>query len=208
MKLPQIISIIWLGFQVGLHAMDPTKVDGVVTVEVDRIARVWAIKVTNGSKQKLSYEMMGQVPRGLGLEVWDPDKSEYGVRVHAENLAHMNMDVFPADIRVIAPGATEKFQLNQESMSASSDLALAKWERAKRIGYYDCRVFFGEYASRLLSVAPRERDKPPESDKAKDDAPTWLETKHGESGESAIFGFKLRRMLNEKNLDSGARHQN
>jgi hypothetical protein len=200
MKLHQLVSITWLAFHIGLYAMEPTKVDATVTIEVDRTERVWTIKVTNSSKQKLSYEMMDKVPRGLGLEVWDPDKSEYGVRVHAENLAQINTDGFPADIREIAPGASEKFQLNPESMSTSSDLALAKWERAKRYGYYECRVVFGVYASRLLSVAPRERDKLPESDKSKDDAPTWLETKHGESGENAIFGFKLRRMLNEKNL--------
>ncbi len=124
--------------------MDPTEVDGVVAVEVDRTERVWAVEVTNGSKQKLRYEMMGKVPRGLGLEVWDPENIEYGVRVHAESLADfLNIDGVPADIREIAPGASEKFLLNLESMSATSDLALAKWERAKRIGHYDCRVFFG-----------------------------------------------------------------
>jgi hypothetical protein len=200
MKLPQLFSIIWIATQISLHAMDPTKVDGVVAVEVDQTERVWSIKVTNGSKEKLRYEMMGTVPRGLGLEVWDPDNSEYGVRVHAEDLAQMNVDGFPADIREIAAGASEKFQLNPESMSTTSDLALAKWERAKRIGYYDCRVFFGVYASRLLSVAPRERLKSPESHKPKEDAPIWLEDKQEKGEEGAIFGFKLRRMLNEKNL--------
>ncbi|MBT8038200.1 MAG: hypothetical protein KJO21_11705 [Verrucomicrobiae bacterium] len=180
--------------------MDPTKVDGVVAVDVDRTERVWTVEVTNASKQALRYEMMGKVPRGLGLEVWDPDKAEYGVRVHAENLAQMNMDVFPADIREIAPGTSEKFHLNPASMSTTSDLTLAKWERAKRYGYYECRVFFGVYASRLLSVAPRDRLNSPERDKPKEDAPLWSKTKDEENEKNAIFGFKLRRMLNEKSL--------
>jgi hypothetical protein len=201
MKFPQLVSFIWLATQIGLHAMDPTKVDGVVAVEVDQTERVWTVEVTNGSKQKLRYEMMGKVPRGLGLEVWDPENSEYGVRVHAEGLAEsLNIDGFPADIREIAPGASEKFQLNPESMSTTSDLALAKWERAKRIGYYDCRVFFGVYSSRLLSVAPKERLNSSDKDKPKEDVSLWLEAKQDESEEGAIFGFKLRRMLNEKNL--------
>jgi len=201
MKFPQLVSIIWLATQIGLHAMDPTKVDGVVAVEVDQTGRVWTVEVTNRSNQNLRYEMMGKVPRGLGLEVWDTDNSEYGVRVHAEGLADaLNIDGFPADIREIAPGAAAKFHLNPESMSTTSDLALAKWERAKRIGYYDCRVFFGVYASRLMSVAPRERVNAPENDKPKEDAPLWLDAKQQESDEDEIIGFKLRRMLNEKKL--------
>jgi hypothetical protein len=202
-----IIPAIWLACQICVHAMDPTKVDGIVTVEVDRTERVWAIKITNKSTDKLQYEMMGKVPRGLGLEVWDSE-SETGWRVHAENLAgSLNIDGFPADIREIAPGATEKFQLNPESMSTTSDLALAKWERAKRIGYYDCRVFFGVYASRLLSVEPRARATTPESNEPNEDTPPWLDAKEDEAGKDAIFGFKLRRMLNKENLSLVSWHR-
>lgn len=201
MHFSRLVSIIWLTTQIGLHAMDPTKVDGVVAVEVDQTERVWTVEVTNGSKQTLRYEMMGKVPRGLGLEVWDPDNSEYGVRVHAEGLAaSLNIDGFPADIREIAPGASEKFQMNPKSMSTTSDLALAKWERAKRIGYYDCRVFFGVYSSRLLSVAPSERTSHPESDKHKENARSLLDSMPQEKGENALMGFKLRRMMNDRKL--------
>jgi len=180
--------------------MDPTKVDGIVTVEVDRTERVWAIKITNKSTDMLQYEMMGKVPRGLGLEVWD-DEKDTGWRVHAEDLAgSLNIDGFPADIRKISPGASETFQLNPDSMSTTSDLALAKWERAKRVGYYDCRVFFGIYSSRLLSVSPRERSIPTEGDNPKENAPPLIEDRQGDSEQDAIFGFTLRRMLNENNL--------
>lgn len=198
-----IVSLIWLTIQIGVHAIEPTNVDGNVSIEVDRTERVWAITVTNASTEKLRYEMIGQVPRGLGLEVWDGENRDFGWRVHAENLAHMNMDGFPADIREIAPGESAQFQLNPDSMSATSDLALATWERERRSGFYDCRVFFGAYASRMVNVTPRERAIDAEDDEAHHDATAWLDGAEDEAGEGendTIIGSRIRRMLNDENL--------
>lgn len=180
--------------------MDPTRVDGFVSVEVDQTERVWKVEVTNRSEQKLSYEMMGKVPRGLGLEVWDHGHSENGLRVHAENLAKfLFIDGFPADIREISPGESVRFQLDPESMSTTSDLAQARWERAKRNGYYDCRVFFGVYSSRLLRVTPGERRGFRGGNEPTVDVLHTVDPNPGECNEGLVFGLKLRRMLNEKN---------
>jgi hypothetical protein len=74
--ISQFIALFWLFAQMGVHALNPAEVEGQVTVEVDRSKPVWIVTVTNHSAQKLSYEMMGKVPRGLGLEVWDPDNCD------------------------------------------------------------------------------------------------------------------------------------
>lgn len=196
-----LLPLLWLASQIGAQALNPTKVDGTITVKVDRSDRIWSITVTNDSKQKLTYEMMGKVPRGLGLEVWDDENREKGWRVHAEDLAeYLNVDGFPADIREISPGDSEVFQLNPESMSTRDDLALANWERAKRKRYYTCRVFFGVYASRLIDVSPRRREKV-QADAAQHQVPpTWDADAEDGADEGDLFGFQFRRMLNEKNL--------
>jgi hypothetical protein len=85
-------------------------------------------------------------------------------------------------------------------MSATEDLALVKWERAKRIGYYNCRVVFGVYASRLLSVAPKPKANNPNEDEKPKAPPAWLADGGAEAEENLLFGFKLRRMLNKEKL--------
>ncbi len=185
---------IWLVMQMGVPALDPTEVNGAVTVEVDRSQPVWSVTVTNHSTEKLSYEMMDKVPRGLGMEVWVEDEKHGGLRIHAENLAFMNMDGFPADIRAIEPGKSEKFQLDPKSMSTADERIRAGWERAKRIGYYDCRVVFGNYASRLMSVSPAEKPKKQGQDGKS--APAWFSDAVKDSKDGELVGMRLRRKLN------------
>lgn len=192
--LPMVI-VVWLASRMALQAIDPAEVNGRVSIGVNRDEPVWTITVTNHSKEKLSYENLGKVPRGLGLEVWNPDDPEDGWRMHAEDLAEfLNTDGFPADIREIAPGKSAQFQLNPDSMSAASDLALAKWRRAKRIGHYTCRVFFGTYASPMISIEPPEKAKHQDDEESKD------KSVFREDEKEEMFGFKIRRMLNEKGL--------
>ncbi len=190
-----LIAAFWLMTQSGLQALDPTEVDGFVSVEVDRSKAVWEITIANHSSQKLSYEMMGKVPRGLGMELWEPDVSASVIRLHAGDLAqYLGVDGFPADIREILPGKAQVFQLDPRSMSTTDATTFAKWKRAERMGYYDCRVVFGIYASRLISVSPE--DKPANSSKVDQPKITAIE----DSNEGGLFGIRLRRILNEKGL--------
>lgn len=197
--LPQFTAVFWLLAQMGVQALNPTEVEGQVAVEVDRSKPVWTITVTNRSTQKLSYEMLGTVPRGLGLEVWDIDDNSEGLRIHAEDLARfMNVDGFPASISEIPPGQSQEFRLDRKSMSTTDDMTLAKWERAKRIGHYRCRVFFGVYASRMMSVSPEPRSI--DQVDVDPDARTGLPDSGDRSKEGEPFGFRLRRMLKDKKL--------
>lgn len=174
-------------------AMEPTQVDGAVSIDVDSSKPVWPVTVTNRSEDTLSYEMMGKVPRGLGLELWEDEGS--GVRIHAEDLAEsLNVDGFPADIREIPPGKSEVFQLDPRSMSATDATALAKWRRAERLGSYQCRVVFGVYSSRLITVSPPERRRVRKDEDQTEDAPPPVP-----DGEE-LFGLRLRRMLDGKKL--------
>lgn len=188
----QLAAVVWLFSQTGARALEPTDVDGPVTVEVDRSGEDWSVKVINGSDQKLGYEMIGKVPRGLGLELWDSESSDTGLRLHAEDLAkYLNVDGFPADLREIAPRKSQVFSLDPRSMSATDMTILAKWERAKRSGFYACKVVFGIYSSRLIHVSPKESSGnrvPPEQS----------ELEPLESQGNELFGIQLRRMLDEK----------
>lgn len=151
---PILAATIWLFAQTGSQAYDPTKVDGIVTVSVDRSEPVWKVVVSNTSDQELTYEMMGKVPRGLGIELWN---DEVGSRIHAEDLAKfLNIDGFPADLRKLEPKASVTFLLDPKSMSSTDSKKLEEWKKIERMGYYDCRVFFGIYASRLISVSPKK----------------------------------------------------
>lgn len=188
---PPLAVAIWLLLQMGVSAFDPTVVNGPVSVEVDRSKPIWSIKVTNHSAENLRYEMMGKVPRGLGMEVWVEDEKQGGLRIHAENLAFKNMDVFPADLRTIEPGKSETFQLDPKSMSTVDERIRAGWERANRIGYYDCRVVFGIYASRLMRVSPPEK---PRGDGESKSASFSGVVKDSE--DRALAGMRLRRSLN------------
>lgn len=199
--LPQFIAVFWLLAQMGVQALNPTEVEGQVAVDVDRSKPVWTIMVTNHSAQKLSYEMLGTVPRGLGLEVWDIDGNSEGLRIHAEDLAKfLNVDGFPASISEIPPGKSQEFRLDRKSMSTTDDMTLAKWERAKRIGYYKCRVFFGVYASRMMSISPEPRPQDQVDMDPDETAATGLPDAGEGSKEGEPFGFRLRRMLNDKKL--------
>lgn len=203
-----LLAILCLLTQGRVQAYDPTEVNGVVTIKVDRTKPVWTITVTNHSAQKLSYEMMGKVPRGLGLELWDMWDGSGGMQIHAEDLAEsLNVDGFPANIREISPGKSQVFQLNPKSMSTTDDMALAKWERAKRIGYYNCRVFFGVYASRLMSVAPRESAKDQQGNGEPKPPPAWLADEGAGDANDGILGFRLRRMLDNENLSLVSWHR-
>ena len=189
-----LIFLLWFFTPIGALAYDPTEVNGSVTVEVDRSKPAWIVTVTNLSDEKLSYEMMGKVPRGLGLELWDLDNKHGGVRVHAEDLAKsLNIDGFPADIREIAAGQSEKFLLDPKSMSTTDDTSLLQWKRARDNGYYQCRVFFGMYASRLMTVSPADKPKKPGAEKAE---PAWLSDALKETQEKALTGTRLRHLFN------------
>jgi len=189
-----IIFVLWLLTHMGVLAFDPSEVNGPVTVEVDRSKPAWIVTVTNLSAEKLSYEMMGKVPRGLGIELWDLDNKHGGIRVHAEDLAKsLNIDGFPADIREIAAGQSEKFLLDPKSMSTTDDTTLLQWKRARDIGYYQCRVFFGMYASRLMNVFPADKPKKPDTEKAE---PAWLSDVLKETQEKALTGTRLRHLFN------------
>jgi hypothetical protein len=116
-----------------------------VTISVDRSEPIWLISVTNHGVVSLEYEMMGKVPRGLGIEFWS---GGLGRIVHAENLAellytHGN----PADMRKIEPGGSEDFKLDPRTTSAEDDDTLERWSRAYDREHYDIRVFFGDFAS-------------------------------------------------------------
>ncbi len=190
-----IIFTFWLLTHMGVLAFDPTEVNGSVTVEVDRTKPMWIITVTNLSDEKLRYEMMGKVPRGLGIELWDLDHKHGGIRVHAEDLAKsLNIDGFPADLREIAAGQSEKFLLDPKSMSTTDDTTLLQWKRARDNGYYQCRVFFGMYASRLMNISPA--DKPKKPDDAENAKPAWLSDLLKETQEKALTGTRLRHLFN------------
>ncbi|MFK7851194.1 MAG: hypothetical protein AB8D78_09475 [Akkermansiaceae bacterium] len=178
-------------------ALEPNEVDENVDVEVDRTESIWKVKVTNRSSEELRYEMMGEVPRGLALELWDFDETETGVRIHAEDLAkYLGVDGFPADIRTIPAGEVETFFLNPKSMSATNKLSLAKWERAKRGRYYQCRVVFGRYSSRMLDVSPKVKIRK----SSNEPEPEWVADLLKNTKEDEPFGFQIRKMLNEKDL--------
>ena len=139
------------------RALDPTAVDGVVSVTVDQSKQPWSVTVTNRSDQEVTYEMMGKVPRGLGIELWEEG---IGTQLHAEDLAeYLDTDGFPADLRELKPKGAVRFQLNPKSMSSTDQEQFEKWEQIERIGYYNCRVFFGVYASRIFSVEPTTKNK-------------------------------------------------
>jgi len=195
--LSPLIVTIWLLTHLGVLAIDPAEVNGAVTLDVDQSKPVWSVKVTNHSTEKLRYEMMGKVPRGLGMEVWDLDNKHGGLRIHAENLAdYLNVDGFPADLREIAPGKSETFLLDPKSMSTTNDTTHAQWERAKRIGYYECRVFFGIYASRLTRVSPT--DNAGNKRESKTSEPAWLSDVIKDPKEKVLVGIRLRQLLNEE----------
>ncbi len=178
-------------------ALEPTEVDGSVTVEVNRSEPIWSITVTNHSAEILKYEMMGKVPRGLGLELWDLDNEHGGIRIHAENLAdYLNIDGFPADIREIGVGKSETFQFNPKSTSTTDDRTQLQWQRAKDVGYYQCRVFFGVYASRMMNISRADKAKKkkhPEAELA------WLSDVLKKPQEEELTGILVRRFLNERN---------
>lgn len=126
--------------------------NGNITVVVDRSEPTWKVTVTNASDEALTYEMMGKVPRGLGVELWEDDA---GIRIHAEDLAkYLNVDGFPAGLQKIEPKSSVTFRLNPKSMSATDHTQLEKWQNIEKTGNYVRRVFFGVYASRLMSVSP------------------------------------------------------
>lgn len=189
-----IIFLLWFFTPIGALAYDPTEVNGSVTVEVDRSKPAWIVTVTNLSDEKLRYEMMGKVPRGLGIELWDLDNKHGGVRIHAEDLAKsLHIDGFPADIREIAAGQSEAFLLDPKSMSTTDDTSLLQWKRARDSGYYQCRVFFGMYASRLMTVSPADKPKKPSAEKAE---PAWLSDALKKTQDKALTGTRLRHLFN------------
>ena len=154
-----LITLLWLGTH-ALGAFEPARVIGVVSIEVDHSKPIWSVKVTNQSQEELSYEMMGKVPRGLGLEVWGPWEEHEILRIHAEDLAeYLNVDGFPADIRILHPGKSITFPLNPKSMSATNIKAFTKWKTTVERGYYNCRIFFGHYCSPAFEISPLEKDK-------------------------------------------------
>jgi len=191
-------TIFWLAAQFVAQAFEPTTVDGIVTIDVDHSKPIWTITVTNQSDQELSYEMMGKVARSLGLEVWGTHDDHAGLRIHAEDLAEsLNTDGFPADIRKILPGKSATFQLNPRSMSSTNEMAFLKWKEAEQNGYYNCRIFFGIYSSRLLKMSPPEKPKnttPPK------DTTAWNPSLIEDPKEEKPFGIHLRRMFDAKDL--------
>lgn len=188
--------VLWLAAHLFAHAFDPSSVRGVVAVEVDRSKPVWAITVTNQSAEKLSYEMIGKVPRGLGLEVWGSGEDDTAFRVHAEDLAeYLNVDGFPADLREILPGKSATFQINPKSMSATDIETFLKWKKINEDGYYTCRVVFGIYSSRLMEVSP-----PKNPSKKKSPTPPREAKIKPDSTSKELYGLQLRQILNDQGL--------
>lgn len=187
-----LITLLWLGTH-ALGAFEPARVNGVVSIEVDHSKPIWSVKVTNQSKDELSYEMMGKVPRGLGLEVWGPWKEHEILRVHAEDLAeYLNVDGFPADIRILHPGKSITFPLNPKSMSATSVEAFSKWKTTVERGYYHCRTFFGHYSSPAFEISPPERKKAKPPQKKEPAIPL-------DPNSEEHYGIQFRRNLEKNN---------
>ena len=112
---PILVTLFWFFAQLSAQAYEPTKVNGIVTVSVDRSEPIWKVVVTNTSDQELTYQMMGKVPRGLGIELWNDG---VGSRLHAEDLAkYLHLDGFPADLRKLKSKGSISFPLNPKSMS-------------------------------------------------------------------------------------------
>ena len=150
-----LIAFTFLIGATKLEAYDPDVVDGLVNIEVKTEGEKWQVIVTNMSKQDLTYEMMGEVPRGLGVELWE---GQSAIKLHAGDLAEwLDTDGFPADLREIKAGKSVTFQFNPKAMSATDDEFLKSWKTSLRSGYYDFRVFFGVYASRLMSISPKKK---------------------------------------------------
>ena len=190
-----LIAILLLILQGAVPATGLAGEGGRVSVEVDRSKAVWAVTITNHGAESLSYEMFGKLPRELGMELWEPDVQDSGIRLHAGDLAlSADMDVFPGDFRELLPGKKVVFQLDPREMSTKNATTLAKWKRAERIGYYECRVVFGVHASPLIRVSPAE--KPPGVRPA--ERPKFPSPEAGAKDE--LIGIRLRRMLEEKGL--------